>query len=121
MKCGRDGCDGEIVDGYCDVCGMAPVPGPRPPAGATVAPDAASFAVTATSLRRSQATRARTSARSRLGAGLVEVPAMPYRDPADAVMAKATVAEGKRFCSNPRCGAPVGRPRDGAAGRAEGF
>ena len=28
MNCARAGCTGTIVDGYCDVCGMAP---PRPP------------------------------------------------------------------------------------------
>jgi serine/threonine-protein kinase PknG len=44
---------------------------------------------------------------------------MPYRDPADAVMAEAVVDERRRFCS--RCGEPVGRSRDGAPGRAEGF
>jgi serine/threonine-protein kinase PknG len=54
-----------------------------------------------------------------LGAGLVEVPPVPYRDPAEAVLANPEVAERKRFCSN--CGKPVGRGRDGRPGRTEGF
>jgi serine/threonine-protein kinase PknG len=57
--------------------------------------------------------------RGRLGAGLVEVPSVPYRDPAAAIMSNAEVAERKRFCSN--CGDPVGRGRDGKPGRTEGF
>jgi len=54
-----------------------------------------------------------------LGAGLVEVPSVPYRDPAAAIMTNAEVAERKRFCSS--CGDPVGRGRDGKPGRTEGF
>jgi serine/threonine-protein kinase PknG len=49
----------------------------------------------------------------------VEVPAVPYRDPADAVMADPSVPESRRFCV--RCDEPVGRSRDGAPGRAVGF
>jgi serine/threonine-protein kinase PknG len=60
-----------------------------------------------------------SSRRGRLGAGLVEVPPVPYRDPAEAVLANPEVAERKRFCSN--CGKPVGRGRDGRPGRTEGF
>ena len=37
----------------------------------------------------------------------------------EAVMADPQVAEPRRFCG--RCGSPVGRSRDGAPGRAEGF
>ncbi|XVQ11230.1 tetratricopeptide repeat protein [Spirillospora sp. CA-255316] len=54
-----------------------------------------------------------------LGAGLVEVPPVPYRDPADAIMERPEVPESRRFCS--RCDAPVGRGRDGRPGRTEGF
>jgi serine/threonine-protein kinase PknG len=113
VNCQRESCTGEIVDGYCNLCGMAPAPG----SGSTGVPTATSV----TGLRRSQTGRTRTSARSRLGAGLVEVPPMPYRDPATAVMADPTVAESRRFCSNPQCGAPVGRAREGMSGRSEGF
>ncbi|HKN99179.1 MAG TPA: serine/threonine protein kinase, partial [Pseudonocardiaceae bacterium] len=59
------------------------------------------------------------SRRGMLGAGLVEVPPVPYRDPSEAVLANPEVAERKRFCSN--CGNPVGRGRDGRPGRTEGF
>jgi serine/threonine-protein kinase PknG len=54
-----------------------------------------------------------------LGAGLVEVPRVPYRDPSSAVLADPQVAEHKRFCSN--CGEEVGRSREGRPGRTEGF
>ncbi|WP_420830923.1 tetratricopeptide repeat protein [Actinomadura graeca] len=54
-----------------------------------------------------------------LGAGLVEVPRVPYRDPSTAVMRDPQVAEGKRFCSS--CGEPVGRSRGDRPGRTEGY
>ncbi|WP_442316416.1 tetratricopeptide repeat protein [Actinomadura fibrosa] len=54
-----------------------------------------------------------------LGAGLVEVPPVPARDPASAVMAVAEVPENRRYCS--RCGEKVGQGRDGRPGRTEGF
>ena len=53
------------------------------------------------------------------GGGLVEVPPVPYRDPASVVMVDAEVPERKRYCSS--CGHPVGRGRDGQPGRTEGF
>ncbi|MCD0448452.1 serine/threonine-protein kinase PknG [Actinocorallia sp. API 0066] len=65
--------------------------------------------------------RGSTSGRSRrglLGAGLVEVPPVPYRDPAEAVLKDPVVAERRRFC---RCGEPVGRGRGGRPGRTEGY
>ena len=46
----------------------------------------------------------------RLGVGLVEVPRVPARDPATAVMAEAHVAEQRRFCGE--CNEPVGRSRE---------
>ena len=42
------------------------------------------------------------SSRGRLGAGLVEVPPVPARDPAEAVLPDPKVPENKRFCGN--CG-----------------
>ncbi len=54
-----------------------------------------------------------------MGAGLVEVPPVPYRDPSEAVLANPEVAERKRFCS--KCGHPVGRGSQGRPGRTEGF
>ena len=47
------------------------------------------------------------------------VPPAPAVDPAKAVMVKAELPEDKRIC--PNCGAHVGRSRDSAAGRSDGF
>jgi serine/threonine-protein kinase PknG len=135
MNCAREGCTGTIVDGYCDVCGMAPArpaPTPAPMPAATPAPAVSSSALTQQppssaltastlgSSRRATTGRTRTSARAHLGAGLVEIEAVPFRDPADAVLGDAAVVpESRRFCS--RCDEPVGRGRDGAPGRTSGF
>ena len=54
-----------------------------------------------------------------LGVGLVEVPPVPYRDPAGAILERPEVPESKRFCGN--CGKPVGRAKDGQPSRTEGF
>jgi serine/threonine-protein kinase PknG len=63
-------------------------------------------------------TASRTSGRGRLGAGLVDVPVVPVKDPASAVLTDPAVSENKRFCSN--CGAEVGRAKDGQPGETEG-
>jgi serine/threonine-protein kinase PknG len=57
--------------------------------------------------------------RGQLGVGLVEVPPVPYRDPATAVQANPQVPEHKRFCSN--CGNQVGRGQNGLPGRSDGY
>jgi serine/threonine-protein kinase PknG len=144
MNCERDGCSGTIVDGYCDVCGMAParsaaaapapaaspapdpaaIRAPMPALGSSALthqpPSSALTASTVGSSRRATTGRTRTSARAHLGAGLVEIEPVPFRDPADAVLgAAAVVPESRRFC--PRCDEPVGRGRDGAPGRTSGF
>jgi serine/threonine-protein kinase PknG len=136
MNCTQPGCSGEITDGYCNTCGMAPpravpaapsagrvpatgtAPGPTvgPPASQTASPTVGSGT---TALRRSGTTRTRGTATHHLGAGLVEVPPVPYRDPSGAVMTDANVAESHRFCAS--CRDPVGRGRDGSPGRTEGF
>ena len=59
------------------------------------------------------------SGRSHLGAGLVEVPPVPARDPSTAIMVNPVVAEGSRFCAS--CGEPVGRSRDGQPGADRGL
>ena len=104
MTCADSACAGTVVDGYCDVCGMAPR---RDTAG------------TATTGSRSRAGSTRTTARLRIGAGLVDIAPVGRRDPAGAVMDSPAVAEQRRFCG--RCGEPVGRGRDGVPGRTEGF
>ncbi|MDX3539281.1 tetratricopeptide repeat protein [Streptomyces sp. MB09-01] len=64
---------------------------------------------------------AASSGRSRLGAGLVNVPEVPRPDPSAAVLENPEVPERKRFCSRSDCGAPVGRSRGDRPGRTEGF
>jgi len=108
VSCARPGCAGRLDEGYCDECGLAPArrsgrPTPPPPLTQRVGSPA----------------RTRTSARPRLGAGLVQVPAVRSRDPLRAVMVNPQVAEPRRICR--RCGSPVGRSRDGAAGRTGGY
>ncbi|WP_158841584.1 serine/threonine-protein kinase [Saccharothrix deserti] len=85
--------------------------------GPGTAPWSAATASGPRSRRASASTR--SSGRGRLGAGLVEVPRVPYRDPKVAVLTDPEVPEAKRFCSS--CGKEVGRSRDGRPGRVEGF
>ncbi|GAA1984448.1 serine/threonine-protein kinase [Amycolatopsis minnesotensis] len=63
-------------------------------------------------------TSSRTSRRGRLGAGLVDVPQVPYRDPASAVLENPVVSEEKRFCG--KCSAKVGRGTGTEPGSPEG-
>lgn len=131
MNCAQPGCRGEILDGYCNLCGMAPRPaqgasrGPASADASTPAPRAAGSLTTqvggagTVALRRSGTAKTGRSARSRLGAGLVDVPPVPYRDPSEVVLSEPNVAESRRFCAS--CRDPVGRGRDGEPGRSEGF
>jgi serine/threonine-protein kinase PknG len=138
-------CGGTIEDGYCNVCGLAAAPVPAAvqaaaparsvsgsagsvsagsaPAGSAPAGSASARSGSAVSRRTSGARASRRtsgrSARGRLGAGLVEIPPVPYRDPASAVLANPQVPESRRFCAG--CEQPVGRGRDGRAGMTEGF
>ncbi|MGK5530783.1 tetratricopeptide repeat protein [Streptomyces sp. URMC 129] len=70
---------------------------------------------------RSSRTSTGSSARARLGAGLVTMPEVPRPDPLSAVLEDPEVPERKRFCGNSDCGTPVGRSRGGRPGRTEGF
>ncbi|KIE28104.1 serine/threonine protein kinase [Streptomyces sp. MUSC 125] len=70
---------------------------------------------------RSSGSSSSTSARGRLGAGLVSVPQVPRPDPRAMVLENPEVLERKRFCSRADCGAPVGRARGERPGRTEGF
>ncbi len=134
VACVRPDCSGgTIEDGYCDNCGLTPLAPVDPAVGpatsaatrATAATGSAA-ATGATGTGGSRASRRGTSrssstasTRSRLGAGMVDVPPVPRVDPATALLADPRVAEHKRFCST--CGKPVGRSREGRPGRAEGF
>jgi len=123
--CGRPGCAGIVVDGYCDTCGMAP-------AARTSGRSASGRVVTEsgrvsgrvdvsrlTARSRQSASSGSTARRSRVGAGVVEMAPMPTADPASVVMADPSVPEGRRFCTS--CDAPVGRGKDGKPGRQSGF
>jgi serine/threonine-protein kinase PknG len=123
VRCTQPGCDGTIQDGYCDTCGLA---APASSSAASGPSGSAGSALSASSSGSSRSARSRArgrgtsrSARGRLGAGLVDIPPVPYRDPASAVLADPQVPEAKRYCSS--CDQPVGRGRDGHPGLAEGF
>jgi serine/threonine-protein kinase PknG len=131
----QPGCGGTIEDGYCVVCGLAPVSAPA--AGFTTVPGTGSapaavptasagagsafWSAGTGSGRGSRASRPGSgrSSRGHLGAGLVVVPPVPSRDPASAVLADPQVPENRRFCGN--CGQLVGQSRDGRPGLADGF
>jgi serine/threonine-protein kinase PknG len=131
VNCPEPGCTGEIdSDGYCTVSGMkvstladasrstttpvTPVAGtPSGTSTPTGTTDASSTG------RRRSTSRTSSSPRNRLGAGLLDIPAIPEHDPAQAVLDDPTVPESKRFCAID--GEPVGRSRDGVPGRIEGF
>ncbi len=128
--CTRPGCGGTIEGGYCDTCGLAAAPSPQVPPQATGSGSAAGSGPSSGSTGRGRTGSGRTgsgrtrggsgrSSRGQLGAGLVEIPPVPARDPAAAVLTNPVVAESKRFCG--ACDHPVGRSRDGQPGLAEGY
>ncbi|HEY3903089.1 MAG TPA: tetratricopeptide repeat protein [Streptosporangiaceae bacterium] len=133
-RCTRPGCTGTIEDGYCNVCGLAAQPAPIPSSGSGQTGSrsgstgsgsgvsGSGSSRTGTGRTRSGSTRSGRSSRpsrGSLGAGLIEIPPVPYRDPATAVLANAVVPESKRYCGN--CERPVGRGRDGRPGVADGY
>jgi serine/threonine-protein kinase PknG len=97
-------------------------PAPRPPGsgptGSVSGGTSGSAGRGGAGSRRTRPGSSRAS-RGHLGAGLVEIPPVPARDPAAAVLANPVVAEGKRFCGS--CDRPVGRGRDGRPGLVEGY
>ncbi|RSM62275.1 serine/threonine protein kinase [Kibdelosporangium aridum] len=128
-SCPRSGCDGSIdEDGFCDTCGLeAPSPATAATASSSVRTSSASkptgwSAPTSSSsgpTSRSRRGSTRTTKRGLLGRGIVDVPIVPKRDPREAVLENPEVPENKRFCS--KCGAKVGRGREGRPGRVTGF
>ena len=125
-------CGGTIEDGYCNVCGLAAAPASSASAssgpgsgsgsggsGTAGSGTAGSRGTTGTRGTRGSRRTSGRSARGRLGAGLVEIPPVPYRDPASAILADPQVPENRRFCAS--CEQPVGRGQGGRAGLTEGF
>src|SRR5215469_13546333 len=128
VKCTQPGCSGTIDGGYCDVCGVAAAPASAVSAQQTTSGSGRSGSTsTSTGSRGTGRTRSGTTrsgrssrpSRGSLGAGLIEIPPVPARDPATAVLANPQVPENKRFCGV--CERPVGRSRDGRPGLADGF
>ena len=132
MSCTEPGCSGSIVDGYCDVCGLAGGNSSSAPATLAGSPVSTRSATATSRLGSVPLGSARTTTgsrptrrlggsanQSRLGAGLTHVPPVPEIDPRQSLMSPAEVAEEKRYCSV--CQAAVGRSRDGAPGRTKGF
>ena len=106
QRCTHAGCSGSYgPEGYCDECGR------KAAAPVSVA--------TAPSRATRGSSRSRGATRGGLGAGLIELPRVPLRDAATAVMSDPQVAERRRFCTS--CDKPVGRGKDGKPGRVEGF
>jgi len=139
VKCTQPGCTGEIEDGYCNVCGSpaeqvsrassahqyAAPSGQTGSTGSTRTSSASRLSSSPIGSARAGATRPTRRLGSththsqRLGAGLTSVPPAPVPDPRDVIMKDPRVAEDKRFCA--KCGAAVGRGRDGQPGRTHGF
>lgn len=101
-------CDGHIVDGYCDVCGMQPV------GGGLVAEQNGKSESHARGTQRTGSTQlsgasavgsrrtskgTKLSSSRRLGLGLVTIPEIPKADPLANLMPEAKVPENKRYCT----------------------
>ncbi|MEV4320375.1 serine/threonine protein kinase [Actinocrispum sp. NPDC049592] len=124
--CRRPGCSGRMLDHICVVCGASDKPGATPPGdwltqepvtAQSAAPSHLEMAAP-TAWIRPPAPQPRKPAGPTLGAGLVDVPVMPYRDPTAAIMRNPMVAEEARFCVG--CFSPVGRSDGRRPGDAEG-
>lgn len=125
MSCTQQDCAGEVVDGYCALCGVAS----RDDASETAAgPDTGETARKSDTDHTARSGRGRSSdsvptrpsgATPRFAGGLIELPPVVCADPASAVLAEPKVRESSRFCA--RCSNPVGRGQDGLPGRSEGF
>jgi serine/threonine-protein kinase PknG len=127
--CARPECDGGTIgeDGFCDMCGLEALPeavSTRTSASTSTAtaawtPSTSTMSTSSTGTTSSRRGSSRTASRGLLGAGLVQVPPVPARDPATAVLANPQVPENKRYCS--KCGTKVGRGKDDKPGREDGY
>ncbi|MQA60868.1 MAG: protein kinase [Actinophytocola sp.] len=128
IRCPRAGCAGALdQDGFCDLCGLEAASrnvSSGQLTGASGRTDgvgtwSASSISASGSVTGAVSLRSSSSGRGMLGVGLVEVPPVPYRDPTEVVLDDPQVPESQRFCG--RCGAEVGRTRNGRPGLTEGF
>lgn len=119
VGCTQPGCNGNFLDGYCDVCGYPEAAQPSQITGSSHAlgkhPLGSARGVTASRRRTTGSGRSRAVG---LGAGITSVPPLPVVDAATALMKLPEVPEGRRFCPE---GHPVGRSRPGRPGRSDGF
>jgi serine/threonine-protein kinase PknG len=124
-NCVQPGCPGTYgPHGYCDENGhkqpeatplqSAPptTPKPAPPTNLRSKPSGR----TSTPV---PAARTPTAGRGRFGGGWVDVPSVPPRDLSGVALPLPEVPESQRFCR--KCGAPVGRGRNGKPGLMRGF
>lgn len=128
--CPQPGCTGQIMDGYCNVCGLPAVTAAAAPAEAaastrtrtSVQLGATAFGsarVTSFGDRLVKRRAAAVKQTGQIGAGLTSVPPAPALDPAKAVLPHPDVPLSARICS--RCGTKVGQGAENVASRSEGF
>ncbi len=128
MNCRRPGCQGAVVDGSCDDCGLADRSGDD--GGTSVVSyaflDGPTGGPVVADLRATPSTPLTPSAR--VGSSSIawrwdglstESGASRVADPTSLVMSNPEVPEHRRYCAG--CNEPVGRARDGEIGRAAGF
>jgi serine/threonine-protein kinase PknG len=110
--CEHEGCTGTVdATGYCDTCGLAPLP---KQASKQEQRNASAPPVTTPTILA-------PATIGRLGTGpLVALPHLADPDPDDMVKLDLVVDEDARFCGGERCRLPVGRTRGGRPGRIEG-
>jgi serine/threonine-protein kinase PknG len=137
LRCSRNGCNGTIEDGYCDLCGMAELKSPNKSSNKSsnqplnlsqrlsanninkssriiTNSSSTNYSTSSASSRSSKGSRrsassSNRSTRRKLGAGLVSIPELPSTDPEKAILPNPQVPENKRFCSN--CNNQLGRER----------
>src|SRR5258708_1218447 len=108
-KCRRSGCSGDIQEGFCADCGLAPV-GVSVIATLTTSSKVGPVLSGSASVPGSTPSSSQTGSRGRtatkkstgrtLGAGFVSLPPLPSLNPLQKVLADPNVPEKKRFCGS---------------------
>lgn len=121
--CPQPGCTGQVVDGYCNLCGNPPQVTGRPTSllgtelSTTVTAAELGTVLIGSALAGPDSGRrpvAPSTVLNRIGAGITVVPAAPEMNPADAVLTNPVVPEDRRRCVS--CQNEVGRGDEGAQG-----